>query len=91
MFDNIRAHVHRYTAGIVVPVEAHETKHEILKFTQRFAKPVLFLDVQPFDSEDDYPPDTVYRATTTKPGERQPLRPCPSFCLGLTLRIHGFL
>ena len=60
MFENILNHRHRYTAGIVVPVKPDDTKHEILQFTKSFAKPVLFLDVQPFDSEADYPPDTAY-------------------------------
>lgn len=60
MFAYILTHRHHYTAGIVVPVEPHKTKPTILQFTKRFAKPVLFLDVQPFDSDEEYPPDTAY-------------------------------
>ncbi|HWY19838.1 MAG TPA: sugar ABC transporter substrate-binding protein [Candidatus Acidoferrum sp.] len=59
-FEEIIDQMHDFAGGIVVPVEAHLRRKEILGFASRVGKPVVFVDAQPFQNEADYPPNTCF-------------------------------
>lgn len=59
-FKKIIDNKHEYLAGIVVPIKADEQTLEIQSFVQKFGKPVIFLDVKPFKTINDYSENSWY-------------------------------
>ncbi|MGM1058953.1 sugar ABC transporter substrate-binding protein [Saccharothrix sp. Mg75] len=49
-----------YLGGLVVATEVHRLRPELVEFCADFAAPVVFVDIEPFDDETDYPPDTAF-------------------------------
>jgi ribose transport system substrate-binding protein len=43
-----------YSGGFIVPVEVDHTRHDLRRFCSQLAKPVVMMDVEPFDDERDY-------------------------------------
>ncbi|MFL6123227.1 sugar ABC transporter substrate-binding protein [Actinophytocola sp.] len=50
----------QYVAGLVVPVEFERNRHDLIQFCQKFRRPVVMMDVEPFNDERDYPPNTAF-------------------------------
>jgi DNA-binding LacI/PurR family transcriptional regulator len=70
-FREILSNRHTYLGGILIPVEPKEREREIKEFVAQFRKPVVFLDVLPFASESEYPPNTCAVATDNKLGGKK--------------------
>ncbi len=49
-----------YLGGLVVATEVHRLRPELVEFCADFRAPVVFLDIEPFDDEADYPPNTAF-------------------------------
>jgi ribose transport system substrate-binding protein len=52
-----RAH---FVGGMLIPVELEHHRQDIATFCERLAKPVVMIDIEPFDDEQDYPPRTAF-------------------------------
>jgi ribose transport system substrate-binding protein len=51
---------HEYAGGLVVAAEIETIRTELAKFCGRVRFPVIFTDVEPFESESDYPKNSAY-------------------------------
>jgi ABC-type sugar transport system substrate-binding protein len=57
---SILAQRDQFIGGLVVPVEFERTRHELVRFCEKFVRPVVMMDVEPFGDERDYPPNTAF-------------------------------
>jgi ribose transport system substrate-binding protein len=49
-----------YDGGFVIAAEPDQIEDELRSFCDQFAKPVVFVDVQPFPDSASYPPSTAF-------------------------------
>jgi ribose transport system substrate-binding protein len=49
-----------YVGGLIIPVEVERTRRDLLRFCAKFPKPVVMVDVEPFDDERDYPRNAAF-------------------------------
>jgi ribose transport system substrate-binding protein len=50
----------QYDGGFVVAAELDVIRHDLVKFCTKLGKPVVMMDVEPFDDERDYPDSTAF-------------------------------
>ncbi|HEU5161304.1 MAG TPA: sugar ABC transporter substrate-binding protein [Streptosporangiaceae bacterium] len=51
---------HDYIGGIIVAAEVHRLRDDLIAFCRNSRLPVVFTDIEPFDTEDQYPKNTAY-------------------------------
>lgn len=49
-----------YAGGFIIAARPGEIRKELLDFCSKFGRPVVFLDVPPFEQADDYPASTAF-------------------------------
>jgi ABC-type sugar transport system substrate-binding protein len=49
-----------YAGGFIITARPDRLRSDLRRFCQRMDMPVVFVDVRPFDSAADYPPNTVF-------------------------------
>lgn len=57
---NILSGRDHYVGGLVVPLEFEHTRHDLKMFCAELAKPVVMMDIEPFDDERSYPANTAF-------------------------------
>jgi ribose transport system substrate-binding protein len=50
----------QYVGGLIIPVEVERSRHDLVRFCAEFPKPVIMLDVEPFEDERDYPRNAAF-------------------------------
>lgn len=50
----------QYIGGLIVPVAFERSRHELVSFCAEFVKPVVMMDIETFNDERDYPPNTSF-------------------------------
>lgn len=59
-FDEILCEADTYRGAIVVPIEPQNRHESIRRFCDEFRKPVVFVNVEPFEGEKQYPKNSCY-------------------------------
>lgn len=57
---NLRKRYGKYAGGIVSPAEPDLIRPELKKFCSLAAYPIIFVDIEPFVSAEEYPQDTAF-------------------------------
>lgn len=60
IFNHLKDHPHDYKGGIIVAYKHDRIKDELTELCNKLSYPVIFADVPPFDSENDYPANTAF-------------------------------
>jgi ribose transport system substrate-binding protein len=50
----------QYIGGLVVPLEFEQNRHDLKAFCADLSKPVVMMDIEPFDDELNYPANTSF-------------------------------
>jgi ribose transport system substrate-binding protein len=59
-FRRVLSQPDHYDGGFIVPAEVNLIRHDLISFCTSLAKPVVIMDVEPFDDVRDYPADTAF-------------------------------
>ncbi|GLW90362.1 sugar ABC transporter substrate-binding protein [Actinokineospora globicatena] len=49
-----------YSGGLIMPIDPARLRNDLVEFCAEVDGPVIFLDLEPFETEADYPPNTAY-------------------------------
>ncbi|RLK58795.1 sugar ABC transporter substrate-binding protein [Actinokineospora cianjurensis] len=49
-----------YSGGLIMPIDPAQLREDLVEFCAEIPGPVVFLDLEPFESEADYPPNTAF-------------------------------
>jgi DNA-binding LacI/PurR family transcriptional regulator len=69
-FAELTDYVSEYDGAIIVPIEPEKTRAEISSFVERFKKPVVFMDLDPFPDRRRYPSDSCFVGYDNERGGR---------------------
>jgi ribose transport system substrate-binding protein len=58
--DRILDRRHDYLGGIIVASEVHRLRDDLTEFCQKSRLPVVFTDLEPFETEADYPDNSAF-------------------------------
>lgn len=57
---HIQARPSEYAGGFVIPAEVNLIRSDLVDFCREVRQPVVFMDVEPFDDERDYPENAAF-------------------------------
>jgi ribose transport system substrate-binding protein len=60
LLDGILRRRHEYAGGFIMVNEGDAVRADLARFCGQAGMPVVFVDAEPFESEDSYPPGTAY-------------------------------
>lgn len=60
LLDRILERRHEYAGGLIMVNDGEEIRADLARFCGKTGMPVVFVDAEPFEREDAYPPRTAY-------------------------------